>query len=153
VDRVEIRRATEADLELMRSLWDAFTREATFTPYPGSAFDPSLVVKHVALVAQEGKAVGGTVYVNTASPDFGYVFGLYVVPEARRRGIARALMREVARLLRDQGRAYVVLTVDTPNEHARAFYAELGFEDAARALRAEVGQLLEDELAGLEQEA
>jgi ribosomal protein S18 acetylase RimI-like enzyme len=144
VDRVEIRRATEADLELMQSLWDTFTREATFTPYPGSPFDPSLVVKHIALVAQEGGAVVGTVYMNTSSPDFGYVFGLYVVPEARRRGIARALMREAARILRDQGRAYVVLTVETPNEEAHALYAELGFEDAGRSLRAEVGQLLED---------
>jgi ribosomal protein S18 acetylase RimI-like enzyme len=150
VDRVEIRRATEADLELMHSLWDTFTREATFTPYPGSPFDPSLVVDDIALVAEEGEAVLGTVYTNTSSPDFGYVFGLYVVPEARRRGIARALMREVARILRDQGRAYVVLTVDTPNEEARALYAELGFEDAGRSLRAEVGQLVEDadELAG-----
>jgi len=54
VGPMEIRRATEADLTVMRRLWNEFTAEATFTPYPGSAFEPSLVTKHIALVAEEG---------------------------------------------------------------------------------------------------
>jgi hypothetical protein len=37
---MDIRRATEADLGLMRRLWDEFTAETTFTPYPGSPFEP-----------------------------------------------------------------------------------------------------------------
>jgi ribosomal protein S18 acetylase RimI-like enzyme len=139
---MEIRRATEADLHVMRRLWNDFTAEATFTPYPGSAFDQSLVTKHIALVAESAGNVVGTVYANTASPDFGYVFGLYTRPEARRRGVAKALMRAIASVLRDEGRRYVVLSVDTPNEKARALYDRLGFEDAARMLRAEVDALL-----------
>jgi ribosomal protein S18 acetylase RimI-like enzyme len=70
------------------------------------------------------------------------VFGLYTRPEARRRGVAKALMRAIASVLRDEGRRYVVLSVDTPNEKARALYDRLGFEDAARMLRAEVDALL-----------
>ena len=139
---MEIRRATEGDLSVMRRLWDEFTAEATFTPYPGSAFEPSLVTKHIALVAEEGDRVVGTVYANTTSPDFGYVFGLYTRPEARRRGVAQALMRAIASALRGQGRRYVVLSVDTPNEKARALYDRLGFEDAARMLRVEVDALI-----------
>ena len=138
---MEIRRATEADLELMRGLWDEFTAEATFTPYPGSPFDASLVTDHVALVAEDGDSVVGTVYANATSPDFGYVFGLYTRPEARRRGIGRALMRAIAVVLRDRECRYVVLNVDTPNENARMFYEPLGFEDAARMLRADVDLL------------
>ena len=137
-----IRRATEADLALMQGLWNDFTAEATFTPYPGSAFDPSLVTKHIALVAEEDDGVLGTVYANTASKDFGYVFGLYTRPDARRRGVARAMMRAIASVLHEEGRRYVVLSVDTPNEKARALYERLGFEDAARMLRAEVDALL-----------
>jgi hypothetical protein len=38
---MEIRRATEADADAMRELWDEFTAEATFTPYPGSPFEPA----------------------------------------------------------------------------------------------------------------
>jgi [ribosomal protein S18]-alanine N-acetyltransferase len=140
---VKIRRATEGDLGVMRRLWDEFTAEATFTPYPGSAFEPSLVTKHTALVAEEGGRIVGTVYANTVSPDFGYVFGLYSVPDARRRGIAVALMRAIASLLRDEGRGYVVLSVDTPNEPARTLYERLGFQDAARMLRIEIDALLD----------
>ena len=139
---MEIRRATAGDLSVMRRLWDEFTAEATFTPYPGSPFEPSLVTKHIALIAEEGDRVIGTVYANTTSPDFGYVFGLYTRPEARRRGVAQALMRAIASALRGQGRRYLVLSVDTPNEKARALYDRLGFEDAARMLRVEVDALI-----------
>jgi ribosomal-protein-alanine N-acetyltransferase len=143
VDGMEIRRATEADLTVLRRLWNEFTAEATFTPYPGSGFEPALVTKHIALLAEEGDTVVGTVYANTASQHFGYVFGLYIRPDARRRGIARALMRAIADILRQEGRRYVVLSVDTPNDGARALYERLGFEDAARMLRADIDQLLD----------
>jgi ribosomal protein S18 acetylase RimI-like enzyme len=46
-------------------------------------------------------------------------------------------------VLRDRGRRYVVLSVDTPNESARTLYERLGFVDAARMLRVEVERLLE----------
>jgi ribosomal protein S18 acetylase RimI-like enzyme len=138
---VDIRRATEADAEAMRRLWDEFCAEATFTPYPGAPFEPTLLTDHVALLAEEGGEAVGTVYANLSSPHFGFVFGLYTRPSARRRGIARALMRAVAAVLREQGRRYVVLSVDTPNEPARAFYERLGFVDAARTLRANVDDL------------
>jgi ribosomal protein S18 acetylase RimI-like enzyme len=138
---MEIRRASQADLSVMRRLWNEFTAEATFTPYPGSAFEPALVTKHIALVAEEDGRVVGTVYANTVSQHFGYVFGLYTRPDARRKGVAQALMRAVASVLHQQGRQYVVLSVDTPNENARALYDRLGFEDAARMLRADVEDL------------
>jgi ribosomal protein S18 acetylase RimI-like enzyme len=139
---MQIRRATEADVDTMRRLWDEFTAEATFTPYPGNAFEPALLTDHIALVAEEEGEAVGTVYANLTSPHFGYVFGLYTRPASRHRGVARALMRSIAAVLRDQGRGYVVLSVDTPNESARAFYEQLGFVDAARTLRADVEDLL-----------
>jgi ribosomal-protein-alanine N-acetyltransferase len=141
---LEIRRATEADLELMRRLWDEFSTETRFTPYPPVQFEPALVRDHAALVAEEDGEVVGTLYANLSSPHFGYVFGVYTLPEARGRGVGRALMRAVAALLREEGRDHVVLSVDTPNEGARAFYERLGFEDASRMLRTEVDRLLAD---------
>ena len=140
---MQIRRATEADVDAMRVLWDEFTAEATFTPYPGSAFERALLTDHVALLAEDKRKIVGTVYLNTPSPHFGYVFGLYTRPAARRQGVALALMRAAAAHLEEQGRQYVILSVDTPNEGARAFYDRLGFVDAARTLRAEVGALLD----------
>jgi ribosomal protein S18 acetylase RimI-like enzyme len=140
---MEIRRATEADLDGMRRLWDDFTAETTFTPYPGNPFQPALLTDHIALLAEEDGEALGTVYANLSSPHFGYVFGLYTRPAARRRGVARALMHAIAATLRKEGREYLLLTVDTPNDAARAFYERLGFVDSARQLRAEVDALLD----------
>jgi ribosomal protein S18 acetylase RimI-like enzyme len=139
---MNIRRATEADIEAMRRLWDEFTVEATFAPYPGNPFEPALITDHVALVAEEDGEAIGTVYANLASPHVGYVFGLYTRPDARRRGVARELMREIATVLQDEGREYVILSVDTPNEEARSFYEALGLVDVGRTLRADIRTLL-----------
>jgi ribosomal protein S18 acetylase RimI-like enzyme len=127
----------------MRQLWDEFTAEATFAPYPGSPFEPALLTDHIALVAEEGGEAVGTVYANVSSPHFGYVFGLYTRPQARGRGVGRALMRAIAAVLQKEGRRYVVLSVDSPNKGARAFYERLGFVDAARTLRIEAERLLD----------
>jgi [ribosomal protein S18]-alanine N-acetyltransferase len=139
-----VRRATAADIPVMRRLWDEFSAEGHYTPYPPSPFDPALVRDHVALIAEEDGEVVGTVYANLSTTHFGYVFGVYTVPEARGRGVGRALMRAIAEHLRNEGREYVVLSVDTPNEGAREFYDRLGFEDASRMLRAPVDRLLAD---------
>ena len=122
---------------------DASSEETAYTPYPGAAFDETFLQQFVALVAEDAGEPAGCVYANLASETFGFVFGLYVRPEARRRGIARALMRAVAEALRDEGREYVVLSVDTPNDAARGLYDGLGFTDAARTLRARTADLLE----------
>jgi len=142
--RFEVRRATESDIPVMRRLWADFSAEAHYTPYPPGPFDPVLVRDHVALVAEEHGEIVGTLYANLATAHFGYVFGVYTVPAARGRGVGRALMQAIAAHLREQGREYVVLSVDTPNEGARAFYDRLGFEDASRMLRARVDRLLAD---------
>jgi ribosomal protein S18 acetylase RimI-like enzyme len=136
-----IRSATAADAERLAELWAASNAEATYTPYEPAAFDPAFLGTNTALVAEEDGALVGTLYLNTSNAGFGFVFGIYVVPEARRRGIAEALVRAAARVLRDEGRPYLVLGVDTPNEAARALYAKLGFVDQARTLRADVDQL------------
>ena len=140
---MEVRRATKADAEVMGWLWEEFTAEATFTPYPGAPFEIALVTDHVALLAEEEGEVIGVVYANLTSPHFGYVFGLYARPRARRRGVATTLMRSIADVIRAEGRAYVVLSVDTPNEPARLFYDRLGFVDAARTLRVDIDSLLD----------
>src|SRR5215813_10487243 len=126
---MKIRRASPADEPAMHALWDEFTSEATFTPYPGVPFSETLLTEQVALVAEhEGKPVG-CVYIALPGEDFGYVFGLYVRPDARRQGLASRLMREAAVSLKREGRRYIVLSVDTPNSSGRSLYKHLGFVD------------------------
>jgi ribosomal protein S18 acetylase RimI-like enzyme len=141
---MEIRRATPADTAVLRRFWEDSTAEIDFTPYPGAAFEESLL-EHVALVAEEGGAPVGAVYANLGTEHFGYVFGLYVRPEARRRGVAHALMRSIAAVLREEGREYVLLSVDTPNAPALELYRQLGFSDTARMLRARTDDLLAED--------
>ena len=126
----------------MEALWDAFNAETTYTPYAGSSFAARLLTDHLALVAEDVAESVGCVYANTGNEHFGFVFGLYVRPSARRRGVGRDLMRAVAAALREDGRRYIVLNVDTPNDVARSLYSDLGFVDAARTLRVEIDQLL-----------
>lgn len=58
----------------------------------------------------------------------GFIAGLYVVPDFRRRGIARALITEVLlRARRDSGLRRIHLTVVTTQEAAIQLYKSLGF--------------------------
>jgi ribosomal protein S18 acetylase RimI-like enzyme len=53
-----------------------------------------------------------------------------VRPEARRRGVARAVIAEVERRLREQGARMLLIDTSTepPMEAARALYEALGYE-------------------------
>ena len=58
---------------------------------------------------------------------------LYVVRPARRRGVARALLRETARRLGAQGTPGLALAVLADNEGARRFYTALGARETGSA--------------------
>jgi ribosomal protein S18 acetylase RimI-like enzyme len=139
---VKVRAATSADADRLRELWQAFIEEASYTPYPAHPFTPALLTDNTVLVAEDDGAVAGTLYLSTANAGFGFVFGVYVAPEARRRGVAEALMRAAARVLREDRRQFLVLGVDTPNAAARALYAKLGFVEQALTLRVDVERLI-----------
>ena len=87
--RSRIRSATGADTDRLGELWEALTAEASYTPYPAHPFAPVLLTDNTVLVADDDEAVIGTLYLTTANQGFGFVFGVYVVPEARRRGDRR----------------------------------------------------------------
>jgi ribosomal protein S18 acetylase RimI-like enzyme len=56
------------------------------------------------------------------------VFTLYVLREAQRAGVGRALLKSTARVLRAEGAKSLMLFVLTRNEPARRFYERLGGE-------------------------
>lgn len=60
-------------------------------------------------------------------PGEGYVGEVAVSPHARRRGVARALMSEVARRAADAGCTHLSLWVARENDAAQALYSGLGF--------------------------
>ena len=94
---------------------DGFGDDATLTP----------------LVAeQEGRLVGfALLHVAYEVPWAArglYLTDLFVLPEARRHGIGRALVAACAREAKSQGRSYVWWVSKPWNEEARAFYDALG---------------------------
>ena len=82
----------------------------------------------------------------------GVIWGVYVVPQARGRGLARALMvRALEQCSRIEHLEIVLLTVSSGNQPARRLYLSLGFETYGLDKRAlKVGeQYLDEELMSL----
>jgi GNAT superfamily N-acetyltransferase len=80
------------------------------------------------LARQGGQPVG--VLLASIVPEYAGFEVAYVgiVPEARRRGFGRELMRAALQEMRAAGASQIALTVDVRNHHALALYAGLGFE-------------------------
>jgi ribosomal protein S18 acetylase RimI-like enzyme len=80
-------------------------------------------------------------------PQVGDLTELYVRPKARRRGIARELVRAVVAGLSARGAGFVTGGVAPDNAAARCFYENAGFRPVEVRLVADV-EMLERRLAG-----
>ena len=147
-----IREATTQDRERLRDLYREFVQE--IPPPPGIPVDIEhelgeledyLGDQNVALVAEDdaGQVVGFAL-AKIDHPGIGHLSDLYVVPDARRQGAARELIREAAIRLRDEEDAAVLtLGVQVTNGDARAAYERLGFQPESLRLFAPIEHLLE----------
>jgi ribosomal protein S18 acetylase RimI-like enzyme len=132
---VTIRVASEADHDLLRELWEEFEGGLDQEPYLRETWeeaweDVSVSVRDgVALIAEdEDKPVG---FVFCVLGDRGrktaHVTDIYVRPDARGRGIGRALLAELVAPARKAGLEHVSLEVLVRNPEARRLYERLGF--------------------------
>ena len=82
--------------------------------------------KGIFLVAErDGQAVG---YVGCQTVlDEGYITNVAVSPDARRQGVARALLAELTAAVRTRGLAFITLEVRASNAPAIALYEGAGF--------------------------
>lgn len=97
--------------------------DALFGPYPAAE----------AVIAElDGAAVGMALFFHNLSTWTGwrglYLEDLYVMPEARGRGVGAALLRHVATLAVARGCARLEWSVLDRNEQAIAFYRTVGAE-------------------------
>jgi ribosomal protein S18 acetylase RimI-like enzyme len=148
---VTIRPATEADHDLIHELWEEFEAELGHEPYQRETWDEawedlSVTVREgVALIAEEeGRALG---FIFCVLGDRGrqtaHVTDIYVRPEARSRGIGRALLAELVTPARDAGLAHVSLEVLVRNTDARRLYERLGFASVDIFMVAPLGAFAE----------
>lgn len=116
------------DPERFRVLPDVLDRYATWLPQ--RAADP----RSIFLVAEHENAIVGYVVCTIEPeipifwiPECGWIHDIYVVPESRGSGAARALLREAIRRFESLGVKQLRLHTGTFNEPARAFFASEGF--------------------------
>jgi ribosomal protein S18 acetylase RimI-like enzyme len=133
---VEVRTATDSDRETLRALWREFA--GTPPPWVEDAEEGTFVALDRAI------ADGTAVIAEEAGEPIGFAAGLsrgdrvaeltelYVVPDARRSGVATALVRAVFAAL---GAEYVHVAVGVDNDAARKFYRGLGFQPERLILR------------------
>ncbi|HWJ31282.1 MAG TPA: GNAT family N-acetyltransferase [Gaiellaceae bacterium] len=146
-----IRAATTDDHDLLRELWEEFEAELGGDDYLKETWEEAwedlseTIGDGVALIAEEdGRAVG---FIFCVLGDRGrktaHVTDLYVRPEARSRGIGRALLAELITPARESGLAHVSLEVLVHNSDARRLYERLGFTPVDLFMVAPLGAFAE----------
>ena len=70
----------------------------------------------------------------THSSPVGYLEGIYVAPEARQRGVARALVKWCEDWARARGCAEFASDCELPNTQSLAFHLKIGFQEANRII-------------------
>jgi GNAT superfamily N-acetyltransferase len=143
---MEIRRAVPADADLLARHraavwievgdWSALALEPQIPIWAAFFATHIAQATYVAFIAEDGGRVvaSGAMLVQlsvprpgSASDRNGRVHSVYVEPDARRRGIARAIMEQLLGYARSA--SFIALTLH-PSDEARALYGNLGFEAA-----------------------
>ena len=123
--------------ELAAALWEHHEPEALASEF--SAMDPAS--NAVFLAFEEGKAVGFAhcslrrdyVEGSDRSPT-GYLEGIFVLPQFRRRGIAKALLAAGERWAKENGCAQFASDCELENTQSERFHRSLGFAEANRLI-------------------
>ena len=138
VDGIALRTAAAADCPLLArflgnmlaeiGLEQALEAAARFSA-DGFGTEPAftaVIAEHAGVPA--GYALFWQTYDTESAARGGWLSDLYMLPQARRHGIARRLMAEVAARTAAQRGHYLTWLVHTENTRARAFYRTLGTE-------------------------
>lgn len=139
-----VRRATLADVDVTAVLFDGYRM------FYGQVSDPALAreffgdrLQHdesaILLVEGDGHAVGFTqLFPSFSSVSAGRVWilnDLYVDPDARRSGAARAMLQSAVEFARGTGALRLELETDRDNHAAQALYRGLGWQSYDETLR------------------
>ena len=131
---VRVRRAEARDAGALLALVAALNRDQGDPDdiLTEQALSRDLIGNAIVIVAEApdqalvGYATGHPTYETGHAEKGVYVGDLYVTPEHRRQGIARALLAAMARAGHTQGARHLWLTAREANTAAHAFYRRLG---------------------------
>ena len=131
---MNVRRATDGDLAVLEELWTAFEREV---PPPGHveldraqelAEIGEIVASGLGFLAEQDGPVGFAL-ARVTGPGVARLTDLYVVPDARRDGVAGRLVSAVADALAERGVHHLDLEVRAGSSDARLVYSRWGFTE------------------------
>jgi [ribosomal protein S18]-alanine N-acetyltransferase len=128
-----IRRPTPADITAMRSLEQQADSAAHWSERDYAALFVPDAPQRLALVAQndDDQKLCGFAIARCGTDDW-ELENVVVAMQHRRRGIGRALVREILSAAREAGAGSVVLEVRESNPGARQLYEAFGFVEAGR---------------------
>lgn len=125
-------------LDLRQALWPQ-EREQHLLEMAAQIADPRWIqfVAYSASTEPMGFAEAAlrTDYVNgTQSSPVAFLEGIYVAPQARRKGVARALVAAVSRWAEERGCSELASDALLQNEASHAVHRALGFEETERVV-------------------
>jgi len=134
---VRIRRAVADDEAALRALWEEFEAEVPEPFGEGEPWEEEWadtrrdLERGTVLIAEDDD--GPVALARAEAPERGrvHVQLVHVRPRARRQGLTKELLAEIARDARERGAEWVSLDVLTANEQARAVWQRLGFAEYA----------------------
>jgi ribosomal protein S18 acetylase RimI-like enzyme len=145
---VNIRAATREDRELLLELVEEFEATLPSLPYGEDSLEEDWTRLElrlrdgIVLIAEDDSPIGFTsAKLGEGGQTTVTVIDLYVRPEARRKGVAKALLAEVVATAAARGVTHLLLEVDSRNHEAEVVYKRLGFEEESKILRAELPAL------------
>ena len=133
-----IRRATPEDESVLHELWDEFELEV---PEPegfiGETWEEEWrdtqrdIADGAVYVAEDDEGPVGVARASAPERGRSHLHLIHVRPRARRTGVAKALVRECVRDVKEKGATLVSLDVLTTNTAARSVWTHLGFAEVA----------------------
>lgn len=142
-----IRKATKADLDTIRALWEAMEDEIGGPDWVRETWEEELVdverrLRDSAIfLAEDDEGPVGLLGLDFKDPRIAHVQSVYVDPRARRRGVSAALMAEAAAMSREHGYTHIDLDVLTSNHAAISVYERLGFAEYQKRLSISLDEL------------
>jgi len=131
---VIVREATPADDASLAGMLEAIFEERWDRPWPPPEAIPLQWEGKVVLMAEEEDEARGFAFGEILPDGVAHVNIVYVVPERRRQGVTKALLREFAARAREGGAEHLTLDVSVTNDVGRAVWQRLGFVEWARRL-------------------
>jgi ribosomal protein S18 acetylase RimI-like enzyme len=146
---MRIRPVEEQDAALVQPLWEQFQTEVPPPPSFEESWDEAWedLSRHAregaAFLAEDGDQLVGFAFATKPEKGRSHLTDVYVLPAARRRGIARTLVAEVVARVRELDAAQLSLDVLSSNADAVAAWQRLGFRDVSRFLASPLDALEE----------